>query len=881
MKRLIRKEDIQALAQLFIAQDSRIYFHDLKGGFELPVFKLTEKQVDYVSKSLIIAGEDDSSYDFSDFESVIQFGSSKSQTTKHHKSFRYIKANGAIRWVYPKGQLNSIYDFYNASTFRGKVIKLGLKVLGALRLDGLVSKELTVYGQESVAIQAIPENTQVEDFSLFMGTPGIERTVLISMLNNQQSTHFVKVGLNVLSAKNIGNERNVLYRLSHTDLKTCVIPKSLSTGARNVVTLSKLDASRKQFTFRFTEKHAKTLIELNAISKMSQRFDQSMFGELVTDQCAMLRKSSENQDPLVKALLRNFNAIPHDLYFTTALSHGDFTPWNMFIGNNKLYLYDWEMAQFSAPVLFDLFHYHFQTGIYLKNWSFDQIYTQINRSVEQFPGLRSDLNRDDLSVERYMQMYLLFIVSKRMIFQKVSESDEITSAQRSVWQQALNFTASAERQEEVRVGFMEEFNFYLGGLRHSYLKFNAANLKEVPATSDLDIAIHRNDLKKAVEFCQEYEGVKRCKVIRKSFMTTLQLYFKGNEYLSIDLIHDFKRKWVRFMNIEHLLRSSRRTNQNIVVPDLRFDVEYAMMFYTLNGARVPEKYVRLFTNGSPSEKRRTLSYFKHKYGLEFNRLEDLLLDFEGCQQAFKNQLSRGISTTLKTRINEKLGYASDVIRELIGARGFILTVSGVDGVGKTTIIESIKDQVQAKYRKEVVLLRHRPRILPILSALKHGSVKEAEEKSLNTNPGVQASKKSALSSYLRFSYYYLDYFFGQFYVHIKYVWRGKIVLYDRYYFDLINNPERTNLKVNRKLAKGLYRGIMKPSLNIFLCAPAEDIVRRKQELDLPTINRLTSGYLNLFGSFSDRYSRSRYIVRRNEDLQNTITHIMDDIQQVA
>lgn len=53
----------------------------------------------------------------------------------------------------------------------------------------------------------------------------------------------------------------------------------------------------------------------------------------------------------------------------------------------------------------------------------------------------------------------------------------------------------------------------------------------------------------------------------------------------------------------------------------------------------------------------------------------------------------------------------------------IITFSGVDGAGKTTILTKVKELIEDKYKKEVVVLRHRPSILPILSAIKHGKKK--------------------------------------------------------------------------------------------------------------------------------------------------------------
>jgi len=57
----------------------------------------------------------------------------------------------------------------------------------------------------------------------------------------------------------------------------------------------------------------------------------------------------------------------------TGWSHGDFTPWNMYITQDKLYLYDWEMSQKDMPLLLDICHYVFQKNILIKRSSFAEI----------------------------------------------------------------------------------------------------------------------------------------------------------------------------------------------------------------------------------------------------------------------------------------------------------------------------------------------------------------------------------------------------------------------------------------------------------------------------------------------------------------------------
>ena len=61
-----------------------------------------------------------------------------------------------------------------------------------------------------------------------------------------------------------------------------------------------------------------------------------------------------------------------------AYSHGDFTPWNMYLSKDQLHLYDWELASIHRPILFDLFHFIFQSHVLIKRSSFKVIAESIS-----------------------------------------------------------------------------------------------------------------------------------------------------------------------------------------------------------------------------------------------------------------------------------------------------------------------------------------------------------------------------------------------------------------------------------------------------------------------------------------------------------------------
>lgn len=197
----------------------------------------------------------------------------------------------------------------------------------------------------------------------------------------------------------------------------------------------------------------------------------------------------------------------------------------------------------------------------------------------------------------------------------------------------------------------------------------------------------------------------------------------------------------------------------------------------------------------------------------------------------------------------------------------IITFSGVDGAGKTTILREFTTLLEEKYNQKVVELRHRPSVLPILSAMKHGK-KKAELKTLDVLPRT-GTNESKISSFLRFSYYLTDYMLGQWVIYFRYTRKGYIVIYDRYYFDFINDPKRTNINLSKEFISKFYSVVFKPEINIFLFAPPEVILARKQEMDSKSIVELTKKYKDLFIYFEGK-KKGIYCLIENIDKEATL-----------
>ena len=74
----------------------------------------------------------------------------------------------------------------------------------------------------------------------------------------------------------------------------------------------------------------------------------------------------------------------------------------------------------------------------------------------------------------------------------------------------------------------------------------------------------------------------------------------------------------------------------------------------------------------------------------------------------------------------------------------------------------------------------------------------------------------------------------------------------------------------------MYHFVYKPKVNIFLSAPPEIILQRKQELNVNDIQYLTKGYSKLFDEFRQQYKKQQYIHISNIHLDETLHTVIKE-----
>jgi thymidylate kinase len=225
-------------------------------------------------------------------------------------------------------------------------------------------------------------------------------------------------------------------------------------------------------------------------------------------------------------------------------------------------------------------------------------------------------------------------------------------------------------------------------------------------------------------------------------------------------------------------------------------------------------------------------------------------------------------------ISEHLSNIWCKLRRYINPSGNVLAILGVDGAGKSTVINAILPALNAATHNTVIIRHLRPGYLPPLARLKG-------EKSSQIKPVVapHASTPSGkFGSLFRLSYLTLDYLIGYWLgTRPKIAKQPTVVIFDRYAYDMALDPRRFRIGVSGRVAGWFAALAPKPDLIICLHGNPLTITARKHELPLEETRR----QVEALQDFASREPRAVLISTDGsvEDTRDQVLHAFCNILQ--
>ncbi len=209
---------------------------------------------------------------------------------------------------------------------------------------------------------------------------------------------------------------------------------------------------------------------------------------------------------------------------------------------------------------------------------------------------------------------------------------------------------------------------------------------------------------------------------------------------------------------------------------------------------------------------------------------------------------------------------------LVWTKGFSVGFTGPDGSGKTTIINMVQKELQDVF--VVANLHHfRPTVIPRIAELfkKSGLKKEVDE---NYDQPHRGGKTGKASSWFRLLYYIADYIIGYYKVVKPVLFRRGIIIFDRYYTDIISDSKRSRIYLNYKTIFMLRKLVPSMDYNFVIFVAPERILQRKQELTREQIDEIY-GKLNYICENDKNYTPISNDLEPQLAVNTILDHILE------
>lgn len=380
--------------------------------------------------------------------------------------------------------------------------------------------------------------------------------------------------------------------------------------------------------------------------------------------------------------------------------------------------------------------------------------------------------------------------------------------------------------------------------------------------SDLDLAVHPRDgvrLRFVFSRLQQhgYHPVQCLNYVVNGFYFVFG-WFEGLELrsLAVDLIFEHRRDGLILTSGEELV-AQRRKKKDFWVPAAGTEFVYLLAKKAWKGIvpyRQEQRLQSLVAElGRVEAERLTGKLFGEKWKSQV---------VEACARGCAGQLIRKLrrplwwNTVTRDPLNPLRNLLSDAVRRVrrwLEPTGLFVGVLGPDGVGKSTLIQRLMQELLPLFRRKRVF-HFRPRVL----------LRPRYENGLG-DPNYRIPR-SAFLSVLKLAIFLLDYWVGHWLVVRPLLARSGLVVFDRYAPDVVVDPLRYRYGGPMGVAKLLSTVVPAPSLAfLFLDAREEVILSRKSEVLLSELQRQRKAYKDLGKKLGNMVS-----IRTDQEIEVTL-----------
>lgn len=291
--------------------------------------------------------------------------------------WRIANCDGKV-WLMPRKNTRVAMELYQPSGWRGKVLKAMLPLCSGLPeiCTPFPVQEWTLDNSTQDVLRTLFPGKSLE-WAVFEGTPSVHQKQVLQVFCGQKILCYCKISANADIINLFEQEADLLHELHVKGIHS--IPNCLYAGA--------IENGGKQLLVLSTEKtvHSHVPHEWGDLLQLfSEDLQAKTFKKIPYEESYLAKGINllNERIDLLPACLDKSKLVRAMTFMETryrgkmmdcAVCHGDFTPWNMFIENDRLFVFDWEYAFRCCPIGIDHYHFYTQTAFFEHHWKADEL----------------------------------------------------------------------------------------------------------------------------------------------------------------------------------------------------------------------------------------------------------------------------------------------------------------------------------------------------------------------------------------------------------------------------------------------------------------------------------------------------------------------------
>ncbi len=349
--------------------------------------------------------------------------------------------NNNKTWLLPREDVKCGLQIYQPTSFKGKAMKMFLA--HCVKTDALLHLLKIKKGRYALKenVREAIQNTfcvQTDSFqySVYIGDTKFaeNRKAILQISANRKLKGYMKITREEVVKQAFLSEVNALRRLKSQGIRS--IPEVLwegDIGNRYCFIQSTEKEGNEPVVRTLTQQHWNFLDELYSQTSHDIDFIGSDYCKLLDDFYAIMQRSNWQSKQFICDVINLLKMKFSGKKIQAAFIHGDFTPWNICVKPDRVFVFDFEYSKQDFPAGFDAFHFITQVGALSFRQTGDEIF-QTFKKQEKEHAMRIE------NPTLYYLCYLLYIMSfyYRRYGESFSENERVCVVWMEIIQQCLH-----------------------------------------------------------------------------------------------------------------------------------------------------------------------------------------------------------------------------------------------------------------------------------------------------------------------------------------------------------------------------------------------------------------------------------------------------------